>query len=82
MNDAAIGKMFADLERAEGKLIRAWNKWIKLKARVKRFDKATAKAFNAEADAIPVGAKPWPDKGGKLHVPKFGVKETRKKKRR
>ena len=62
MNDAAIGKLFTDLERAEGKLLRAFNKWAKLKAKAKRFDKRYAKELAASVPihALPVGAKPWP----------------------
>ena len=62
MNDQAIGKMFSDLERAEAKLTRAFNRWMKLKAQVKRFDKRYAKALDA---AVPVhtlpkgGPAPW-----------------------
>jgi len=64
MNDAAIGKMFTDLERAEAKLLRAFNKWAKLKAKARRFDKRYAKEL---AESIPVhvlpkgGATPWPN---------------------
>lgn len=75
MNDQAIAKMFADLERAEGKLTRAFNRWVKLKAQVRRFDKRYAKELAA---AIPLhelpkgGAKPWPnDMGGKVRKVKL-----------
>jgi hypothetical protein len=70
MNDQAIGKMFTDLENAEAKLMRAFNRWAKLKAKVRRFDKRYAKELAAAMPVhdLPRGAKPWPQdmehKGG------------------
>jgi hypothetical protein len=78
MNDTAVGKLFADLEKAEAKLTRAFNKWVKLKAKVRRFDKQVAKAFDAEA--IEKGGKPWADGKGGMHLPdgKTAAKDVEK----
>lgn len=63
MNNAKTAKAFAELERAESKLTRAFNRWVKAKAAVKRLDRAYAREL---AQSVPVhelpkgGAKPWP----------------------
>lgn len=66
MTDAKIAKAYADLEKAEGKLTRAFNKWIKLKARVKRMDAKADKELmhglpgKMDVRDMPIKPKPWP----------------------
>lgn len=76
MNDAKTAKVFAELERAESKLTRAFNRWVKAKAAVKRLDRAYARQL---AESVPVhdlppgGPKPWPnDMEGKPKARKKG----------
>lgn len=75
MNDEAISRMFAELDRAESRMVRAINRWVKAKAKVKRFDKRYAKELeNAlPKHALPKpGPKPWPnDMGGKVRKVKL-----------
>jgi hypothetical protein len=74
MNDAKTAKAFADLEKAEGKLLRAFNKWVKCKAKVKRMDAKYAKALEAsvplpgkmDVRQMPIEPKPWPKKPNRV----------------
>lgn len=70
MNDPKTAKVFADLEKAELRLTRAFNKWAKLRAKVKRMDakyaKELAESVPGKADVVELAksagikAKPWP----------------------
>jgi hypothetical protein len=67
MNDEAIGRMFAELERAEARMVRAFNRWVKCKAKVKRFDKRYAKELEKALPKVELpkpGPKPWPNDMG------------------
>lgn len=70
MNDAKTAKAFADLDKAEGKLLRAFNKWVKCKAKVRRMDKAYARVLadslpgKMDVRDMPIKPKPWPNGKG------------------
>lgn len=72
MNDAKTSKAFADLDKAEVKLLRAFNKWVKCKAKVRRMDKAYAKTLadslpgKMDVRQMPIEPKPWPAGKGKV----------------
>lgn len=68
MTNSKISKAFADLDRAESRLARAFTKWMKARAKVRRLDKKFGKALDeklsGEMDIREMGikARPWPNK--------------------
>ena len=76
MNDAKTAKAFADLDKAEVRLIRAFNKYAKARAKVKRMDaryaKELAETLPGKADvtelakAAGIKPKPWPKGSNKV----------------
>ena len=79
MNGAKFGKLVLAQERAEAKLLRAFTKWAKLRAQVKRAEKALDKTPDAgaaelagEADIIKLAEaagikpRPWPKGKGAI----------------
>ena len=79
MTGAKFAKLLDAQERAEAKLLRAFTKWAKLRAQVKRAEKALDKAPEAGAAELPgeadiiklataagIKPRPWPKGKGKL----------------
>ncbi len=66
MKQSKIAKAHADLERAETRLSRAFTKWQKARAAVRRLnakhDKEFAEKLPGELDVrkMPIKARPWP----------------------
>jgi hypothetical protein len=66
MNDAKTSKAFADLEKAEVRMVRAINRWTKARAKVKRMDAKYAKRLaetlpgKMDVRQMPIKPKPWP----------------------
>lgn len=71
MNDAKTAKLFADLDKAEARMMRAFTKWAKLRAKVRRMDAKYAKELNAslpgkmDVREMGIKPKPWPGKPAK-----------------
>jgi len=85
MNDPKTAKVFADLEKAEVRMTRAFNKWVKLRAKVKRMDakyaKELAESLPGKMDIrkMPIKPKPWPGPLKTIKVTNIPVRQSKPK---